>query len=108
MRPLSETLIDLIGFAEETIARPAKHFGFSVDQLFTTVSAEIRRADALPAEGIRTTRAALIMIIALDEFFGSDREATSPWLMVAGTVLPLLRAEAWRARRNEQEAGGQP
>ena len=106
MRSLSETLTDLIGFAEETITRPANHYGFMVDQRFTIVSQEVRRADALPAEGIRTTRAGMIMITALDEFFGGDREATSPWLMLAGTTLPLLRAEAWRAKRNEQEVRG--
>lgn len=103
MRRLSETLIDLIGFAEETITRPAKHYGFVVDERFTAISAEVRHADALPAEGIRTTRAAIIMVAALDEFFAGDRGASSPWLMLAGTTLPLLRAEAWRADRNERE-----
>lgn len=106
MRALSETLTDLIVLAEDTIARPMKHYGFAVDERFTIVSQEIRRADGLPAEGIRTTRAAMIMVTALDEFIASDRESTSPWLMLAGTALPLLRAEAWRARRNEQEARG--
>jgi hypothetical protein len=104
MRRLSETLIDLIGFAEETITRPAKHYGFVVDERFTAVSAEVRHADALPAEGIRTTRAAMIMILALEEFFSGGREATSQWLGMAGNALPLLRAEAWRADRNEREA----
>ena len=63
-------------------------------------------ADARPAEGIRTTRAAVIMVIAIEEFCAGDREPTSQWLGLAGTTLPLLRAEAWRARRNEQEARG--
>jgi hypothetical protein len=103
MRPLSQVLTELIGFAEETVTRPAKHYGFSVDVL-VRLAAEVRHADALPAEGIRTTRAGMMMVIAIEEFFSTDREATSPWLMLAGSLLPMLRAEAWRARRNEQEA----
>lgn len=104
MRPLSEILTDLVGFAETTITRPSKHYGFMVDERYMGVSQEIRHAAARPAEGIRTTTAAMIMIDALDEFFAGEREATSPWLMLAGTALPLLRAAAWRAKRNEQEA----
>jgi hypothetical protein len=106
MRPLSEILTDLIGIAEEEVVRPAKHYGVTVDARFTRVAAEMRHADVLPAEGIRTTRAAMIMITALDEFFASERADSSPWLMLAGTTLPLLRTEAWRARWNEQEARG--
>ena len=103
MRRLSEVLTDLIGFAEETITRPARHYGFTIDQRFTSVSAEIYHAHALPAEGIRTTYAALSMVLALEAFFASDREATSTWLGHAGKLLPDLRAEAWRADRNERE-----
>jgi hypothetical protein len=67
---------------------------------------EIRHADALPAEGSRTTRAGLVMVIALEEFFSSDREPTSQMLMLAGATLPWLRGEAWIARKNENEARG--
>src|ERR1700682_2453504 len=104
MRPLSETLTDLIGLAEETITRPSKHYGFTPDQHFTGLATEVRRADALPAEGVRTTRAALVMVIALEEFFAGDREPTSQMLMLAGATLPWLRGEAWAARKNEKEA----
>jgi hypothetical protein len=104
MRLLSETLVDLIGFAEETITRPAKYYGVSVDERFTSLAAEIRHADALPAEAIRTTRAGMVMVIALEEFFAGDREPTSQMLMIAGATLPWLRGEAWTARKNEKEA----
>jgi hypothetical protein len=105
MKPLSETLTDLIGFAEEVIGKPAKFRTFLIDSNFSTIASEIRHAEALPAEGIRTTGAGMIMVVALDEFFAGDiREATSPWLGVAGVTLPLLRGDALRARLNEIEA----
>ncbi len=104
MRPLSQALTALIGFAEETITRPGKFHGFRLDEGFGELAREIRRHDALPAEGVRTTRSAMVMIIALEEFFDSDREPTSRWLMVAGVTLPILRGEAWRAAKNEKEA----
>jgi hypothetical protein len=104
MRPLSETLTDLISFAEDIVGKPAKFRTFMADTNFSTIAAEIRHAESIPAEGIRTTGAGMIMVVALDEFFASDREATSPWLGVAGVTLPLLRAQAWRAMKNEIEA----
>ena len=100
MRPLSETLIELISFAENTVCRPLQGTG----GVLATLAQEVRRADALPAEGIRTTRAAMIMIITIEEFFATERVSTSQWLMLAGATLPLLRAEAWVATRNEKEA----
>jgi hypothetical protein len=106
---LSETLTLLIGYAEETITRPARQarsFGFTEEERFAVLANEVRCADARPAEGVRTTRAAMIMVFAIEEFLAGDREATSQWLGLAGATLPLLRAEAWRARRNEQEARG--
>jgi hypothetical protein len=109
MHPLSETLILLIGFAEELITRPARLYGDAgLDQRFnfSSIAALIRKADAAPAESIRTTSAAMIMVFAIEEFFAGDREPTSQWLGVAGVTLPLLRAEAWRAKLNEMEARG--
>jgi hypothetical protein len=107
MKPLSELLTDLIGFAEEVITRPQKYHGFRVDDRFFEFAAAMRHADSLPAEGIRTTRAGVMMITALEEFFAGDHEPTSRWLMVAGSLLPLLRGEAWQAMRNEKDARGQ-
>lgn len=105
MRTLADTLLDLIGFAEEVITKPAKYFGPAMDDRlrFNSLAAEIRQADTRPAEGIRTTRAALVMVIVLEEFFAGDREPTSHFLAHAGVTLPWLRGEAWQARRNEKE-----
>lgn len=105
MRPLSETLIDLIGFAEETITRPARTLSLA-DGRFIALAREVRTADALPAESERTTRAALVMVIVLEQFFASDREPTSYFLAHAGMTLTWLRGEAWAARKNEKEARG--
>lgn len=101
MRALSAVLYDLIGVAEEVVTRPRL-----VDQSFkfSALGSEVRYADALPAEGVRTTRAAMVMVIALEEFRNGDREPGSPWLMMAGATLPLLRGEAWAATKNEKEA----
>jgi hypothetical protein len=102
-RSLSEILTDLIGVAEDVITRPGRYHGYRLDTRFTDLAAAIRNADARPAEGIRTTRAALVMVIALEEFFASDREPTSHFLSLAGHTLPWLRAEAWTAMHNEKE-----
>ena len=102
MRPLSEILTDLIGHAEEIINRPARFQGH--DARFAALAAEVRRAESRPAEGVRTTFAAMAMLSSIEGFYAGYREATCPFLMLAGTALPLLRAEAWRARRNETEA----
>ncbi len=104
MRPLSETLTLLIAIAEEIITRPAMTYSFVNDGRFGGIAAEIRKADVTPAEGIRTTRAALVMVILLEEFLASAREPTSQHLSLAGATLPWLRGEAWQARRNEKEA----
>jgi len=106
MRSLSETLIDLIGFAEDVITKPSKHYGPYVDPRFAVLAVEIRHADSMPAEGKRTTRAGLVVVIYLEEFFASDREPTSHFLGKVGNDLPWLRGEAWQARRNEKEARG--
>lgn len=106
MRPLSETLTELIGFAEEVITSPGKFYGMSIDERFSKLSAEMHYAHALPAEAERTSRAGMIMVLELEGFFASDRESTSSWLMHAGGILPELRGEAWKAKQNEKEARG--
>jgi hypothetical protein len=108
MRPTSEILISLIAFAEQVIARPAVYCagGFGVSESLGQLARDVRHADGRPAEGARVTNAAMIMVIALEQYFEGDREKTSPWLMLAGTTLPLLRAEAWVAHRQEKEARG--
>ncbi|MBR1150124.1 hypothetical protein JQ575_05620 [Bradyrhizobium sp. JYMT SZCCT0428] len=111
MRPLSQTLNDLIGFAEETVTRPNRYSGHALGARFGELAAEIRGADARPAEAVRTTRAAMVMVYALEGFYAGEPEAgsrslESPWLMLAGAALPLLRVEAWIAFNNEKAARG--
>lgn len=108
MRPLSATLNDLIGFAEKTVTRPSMFAG-TLDAQFAALAAEVRQADARPAEHVRTTRAALVMVNVLEGFFEGDRDpdaahVKNPWLMLAGATLPLLRVDAWRAFNNEKRA----
>jgi hypothetical protein len=105
MRPLSETLTDLIVFAEQVITRPAMVPNLANNGMLPTLAREVKYADALPAESVRTTRAAMVMIIVLEEFFAGDCEPDERALMLAGATLPWLRGEAWVARRNEKEAG---
>lgn len=101
MRALSAVLTDLIGFAEGVVARPRSDHGYA--DHFAALAGEVRHADALPAENIRTTRAAMVIVIAIEEF-RRDAEPGSRWLMLVGTALPLLRSEAWIAMNNEKQA----
>lgn len=106
MRPLSQTLNDLITVASEIVTRPRSGTGINAGGHFDMLAAEVRQAENSPAEAVRTTRAAMIMVFALEEFRDGEQEAGSPWLMMAGTALPLLRVEAWVALNNEKQARG--
>lgn len=111
MRPLSQALNDLIGFAEDIVTRPNRYTARAMDSRFGELAAEIRQADARPAEAVRTTRAAMVMVTVLEGFYAGESEAgsrslESPWLMLAGTALPLLRVDAWLAFNNEKAARG--
>jgi|SRR4051812_20402239 hypothetical protein len=105
MRPLSESLTVLIATAEDVVRRPAQ-VPAALPPAFAELFAEIRHCDARPAEGVRCTAAALVMMTAIEEFFAGAHEKTSPWLMLAGCTLPLLRTAAWVAWNNEREARG--
>ncbi len=109
-RPLSATLTDLIGFAEQTVVKPTRYLSVSASAwAFAAIAAEVREAEARPAEDIRTTAAAMIMVLALEEFYTSgvsSENLSNPWLMIAGAALPLLRVDAWRAFNNEKQARG--
>lgn len=106
MRPLSQTLTDLIGFTEEVVTRPARHHGLAADMRFPVLAKEIRAADSRPAEGIRCTHSGAAIVSCLEAFFAGDMDPTSRWLGAIGGLLPLLRGEAWQAMRNEKEAAG--
>lgn len=102
MRPISETLKILIATAEDLVLRPQKGAAL-MQSPFPELAAEIRRLDLQPAEGVRTTAAAMVMTIALEQFAtGHAHDKGSPWLMIAGATLPILRAEAYVAMMNER------
>ncbi len=106
-RPLSTTLTDLIGFAEQTVTKPTRYGATDTAWKFAAIAAEVREAEARPAENIRTTTAAMIMVMALEEFHAAgatSENLSNPWLMLAGATLPLLRVDAWRAFNNEKQA----
>jgi hypothetical protein len=102
MRPLSQILCDLVVFAEEVVARPLLDSRFVGDR-FTALDGEVRVADRRPAEGVRATSAAIIMVTAINEFRHASRDRAPGWLMLVGTALPLLRQEAFDAFSDEKE-----
>jgi hypothetical protein len=94
-RELSKVLTELIQITSDVITRHGLTLGGNiVSGHFAEVAAEIRAADQRPAEGVRCTNAALAMVIALEAYRDSDRDAGSPWLMIAGALLPMLRADS--------------
>jgi hypothetical protein len=103
MRPLSEALTVLIATAEDIMRRPSHQLPTDLPPSFADLAREIRHADALPAENIRTTRAGIIMCTAIEAFF-AEPKTDHHWQMVVGTVLPLLKLEAWQARANERQS----
>ena len=103
MKPLSALLTILIAEAEVVIRLPQAVPQRATDA-FHLLAAEIRHVDGQPAEGLRATRAAIIMLSAMEGWFETGGEKGNPWLMLAGATLPLLRVDAWRALQNEREA----
>jgi hypothetical protein len=102
MKPLSEHLTTLILMAEDVIRRPNQLLA-RLPAAFEELAAEIRHADQKPAESVRTTRAAVIMVTAIEAFF-VEPKTDHHWQMVIGAMLPLLRIDAFRAFENEREA----
>ena len=95
---LSLVLTDLITFAEAVLRGPQLQTK-TPPRNFTELSAEIQRRHAQP--GQPSSRAAVMMITAIDGFFAEQDDA---WLMLAGCTLPLLRREAWAALTSERAA----
>ena len=106
MRSLSQTLTDLITVANDTITRRGVHTMFGSH--FALLADEVRKAEARPCENVRTTRAAMIMVFALEGFAEGPQDAGSPWLMLAGATLPMLRVDAWLAVNQEKGARDEP
>lgn len=103
MRPLSESLTVLIATAEDLVRRPQQSWSALTSTGFADLATEIRAADARPAEGVRSTRAAVIMITAIEARADSFADDLS-WQMLIGAALPLLRREAWQALNSERGA----
>lgn len=97
--PLSRVLTDLVAYAEEVLRAP--QLQTRAPQSFLELCAEVAHRHAQPAEDVRVTRAAVIMVTAIDGFFADQDDS---WLMLAGCALPLLRREAWQALVSEREA----
>jgi len=102
MRPLSQALTALIKCAEDIVLRPAL-LAAKPPETFYALCEEIRRYEALPAEGERATRAAMVMMPAIEAFF-ADTKADHHWQMVVGSLLPPLRKDAYQALQNERES----
>src|SRR5579863_635832 len=100
MRPLSQALTDLIKCAEDIVLRPVILAAYPPPKFFDLAS-EIDLADQRPAEDIRTTRAAMAMIPAIENFY-ADSKGDHQWQMVIGSILPLLRRDAYQALQNER------
>lgn len=98
MRPLSGALSILIATAEDVMRRP-QDLPSRLPEEFGELATEIRRYDAQPSEGIRCTQGAVIMVTAIEAFFGVG---TYHWQMLIGAVLPILKQEAWQAMKNEK------
>jgi hypothetical protein len=106
MRELSKVLLDLIDLANDVVTRKGMTLGVGMGagEQFSRLAAEVREAEQRPADGVRATYGAVIMINALEAFCATGGAAGSPWLMLAGAALPLLRADAWLALNQEKAA----
>jgi hypothetical protein len=100
-RPLSQILNDLTGYAGNLVATPL-YSAVNANIDFAQLAAEVRAAEARPAVGTRATYGAIIVVNAIEAWRASAGEVGSPWLMLVGTALPLLRTDAWLALNQEK------
>ncbi|MCP1832796.1 hypothetical protein [Bradyrhizobium sp. USDA 4545] len=103
IRPLSQVLTDLIAIAEHLVTRDRFAVPMATSR-FNELAAEVRAADQRPAEGKRATYAAMVMVNAIEAYHATGGDAGSPWQMLIGTALPLLRTDAWLAFNQEKAA----
>lgn len=104
MRSLHAVLNDLLVLSESVVARPVMGDVRRVSSQLADIAREVRYHDGLPAEGERATRAAAVMVTAIEEFMGGEERDARAWLMIAGGVLPLVRSDAYRAMVAERGA----
>ncbi|ODM71717.1 hypothetical protein [Bradyrhizobium elkanii] len=104
IRPLSQTLTELITIAESMVTRARYASPAPIGQ-FNVIAAEVREAEKRPAaDGTRTTYGAIVMVNAIEAFHATGGDAGNPWQMLIGTALPLLRTDAWLAFQQEKAA----
>jgi hypothetical protein len=99
MKQLSQHLTALITVADDLVRR-RQLVPSALPQAFAELAGEIRRAHERPAEGIRTTHAAIIMVTAIEAFCADSNDH---WQMLIGATLPLVRRDAFQALKNERE-----
>lgn len=104
MRPLSQVLTELITIAESMVTRARYASPAPIGQ-FSVLAAEVREAEQRPAaDGRRATYGAIVMINAIEAYHATGGEQGSPWQMLIGAALPLLRTDAWLAFNQEKAA----
>lgn len=104
-RPLSDTLNELIVLAEDVVTRPHALFDERVRNRIGHLAQDVRRADAQPAEGERTTYAAMITIVAMEAAVAG--KSHGPWArMIIGAALEPLRTASFRQLDIQREARG--
>jgi hypothetical protein len=101
-KSLYTTLSNLVVLAEEVITRP-RFDRITFGGRLSDLAVEVRSADARPAEDVRTTQVAMVMIICLEEIRDRNEDAAMHWRMLAGASLPMLRGDAWLAMKQERE-----
>ncbi len=107
MKSLSESLTVLIATAEDIVRKPAHQIPASLPMGFAELASAVRHADSLPCDGIRSTRAGVVMCIAIEAFFSEQTAGDYHWQMMIGNTLPLLRRAAWQALKNERNVAEQ-
>ncbi len=100
-KPLFTTLSNLIVLAEHVITRP-NYDRVEFRQRLADLACEVRAGDARPAEDERVTQAAMVMVIGLEQI-RDDKAVAQQWMMIVGATLPLLRADALLALKQERE-----
>lgn len=104
IRPLSQTLNELIPIAESMVTR-ARYSTSQPLGHFTVLAAEVWAAHQRPAaDGKRATYGAVAIVNAIEAFHANCAEVGSPWQMEIGSCLPLLRTDAWLAFSQEKAA----
>ncbi|WP_316172445.1 hypothetical protein [Bradyrhizobium sp. SZCCHNRI2049] len=103
MKPLSKHMEDLTRIAGDALTRAPR----PLSEADWATLAEIRRIDALPAETVRHTHAPMAMIAALEGLQQTDGQApdATPWLVLIGAILPVLKAEAFKQLCAERGVG---